>query len=149
MPRFYQFAADPQQYNAIARTYGTGARGAESRAMGVLPEAMGAHNPRYIGPVLPSDLGPTAMGDRYLGPIPPSDLGPPRLGGSFGSLGKLGRASYFGGQSLNGTGNSKFGGQYKDLGLLSDNEKRLVMIGVIGLIGWFVFGDKIKKALKK
>lgn len=148
MPRFYQFAADPQQYNV---TYGGGARAAESRAMGVLPEAMGAHNPRYIGPVPPSDLGPTAMGDRYLGPVPPSDLGPVLRGGGFGSLGKLGRSSYFGGQYLNGVGDSYFGGQNKDLGaaLLSDNEKRLVMIGVIGLVGWFVFGDKIKKAMKK
>ena len=32
---------------------------------------------------------------------------------------------------------------------LSDNEKRLVSIGVIGVVGWFFFGDKIKSRLKK
>ena len=59
MPRFYQHAAAPRQYNAIARTYGTGARGAESRAMGALPEALGD---RYLGPVPASDLGPVLQG---------------------------------------------------------------------------------------
>lgn len=32
---------------------------------------------------------------------------------------------------------------------LSDNEKRLLSIGAIGLVGWFFFGKKIKKAMKK
>lgn len=62
------------------------------------------------------------------------------------SLGTLGR-SYFGDQSLNG---SNFGGQNKDLGatMLSNNEKTLLSVGVIGIVGWFFFGDKIKKRLK-
>jgi hypothetical protein len=32
---------------------------------------------------------------------------------------------------------------------LSDNEKRLIAIGVIGIVGWFLFGDKIKAKLKR
>ena len=32
--------------------------------------------------------------------------------------------------------------------MLSDNEKRLVVISVLGITGWFFFGDRIKKALK-
>ena len=69
--------------------------------------------------------------------------------GGYGSLGKLNVYGYGGGQDL---GASNFGGQNKDLGLgasiLSNNEKRLVMIGVIGLVGWFMCGDKIKKGFK-
>lgn len=72
------------------------------------------------------------------------------LGGSLGSygLGKLNVYGYAGGQDL---GASNFGGQNKDLGavLLSNNEKALVAIAVIGIVGWFVFGKKIKKGFKK
>lgn len=32
--------------------------------------------------------------------------------------------------------------------LLSNNEKTLVAIAVIGIVGWFAFGSKIKKAMK-
>jgi hypothetical protein len=32
---------------------------------------------------------------------------------------------------------------------LSDNEKRLAAIGVIGIVGWFFFGAKIKRQLKR
>lgn len=64
------------------------------------------------------------------------------LGGSLGS--------YFGGQNKD-LGASNFGGQNKDLGaaLLSNNEKTLLAVGVLGLVGWFMFGDKIKKGFKK
>lgn len=31
---------------------------------------------------------------------------------------------------------------------MSDNEKRLVSIGVIGVVGWVLFGAKIKAKLK-
>lgn len=122
---YYTHAASPRKYNAIARVHVPGtSRAAESTAMGALPGA---------------------MGDRYLGPVPEEDLGP--IPKSLGSLGTL-RQSYFGGQDLS---DSKFGGQNKDLGadMLSNNEKRLVMVGVIAMVGYFVFGDKIKKALKK
>ena len=119
MPRFYQYAGQPRKYNATARIYGQGARASET----------------------------TALGSRYLGPVPESDLGPipPSLGRLYGDLG---RTKYFGGQLNNYVSN--FGGQNKDLGaaMLSDNEKRLVMIGVIGLVGWFFLGPKIKKAMK-
>lgn len=86
---------------------------------------------------------PGELGDRYMGPVPVRDLGLPKVktGGTLGS--------YFGDQSLNG---SNFGGQNKDISslgaLLSDNEKRLATIGVIGIVGWFFLGPKIKKALK-
>jgi hypothetical protein len=77
-----------------------------------------------------------AMGDRYLGPVPRADLG--------GSLG-----SYFSGKGL---GQYKFGDQEVGYSLgaamLSDNEKTLVVVGVLGIVGWFFLGPKIKKAMK-
>ena len=46
-----------------------------------------------------------------------------------------------------------FGGQDKDLSLgnsmLSNNEKTMLAMGVIGMLGWFAFGPQIKRALKK
>jgi hypothetical protein len=70
-------------------------------------------------------------------------------------MGKV-QQSLFGGQDL-GAKPSYFGPQDigyfapapKGLGMLSDNEKRLVAIGVIGIVGWLMFGDKIKKGFKK
>lgn len=119
MPQYYRYAGQPRQYNAAARMVQP-ARAAETRG----------------------------LGDRYTGPVPPSDLGPvpASMGNSLGS--------YFGGQDLGGSLGSYFGGQRKglgnqgELGMLSDNEKRLVSIGAIGIVGWFFFGKKIKKALK-
>jgi hypothetical protein len=101
MPRFYNYAGQPRQYNAAAYNMRT-ARAASSKSLGAHP----------------------------------------------GDLGKLRVRSYFGGQDLS---NSNFGGQNKELGamMLSSNEKRLVMIGVIGIAGWFFFGKQITKALKK
>jgi hypothetical protein len=32
--------------------------------------------------------------------------------------------------------------------MLSNNEKTLAAVAVIGLVGWFMFGKKIKKSLK-
>ena len=47
MPRFYQYAAVPTQYNAVARTYRQNPTGAEARSLG----------DRYTGPVVEGDLG--------------------------------------------------------------------------------------------
>lgn len=74
--------------------------------------------------------GHGSLGSRYVGPVAAQDLG---------------KQSNFGAQNLSGS--NYFGGQ--DLGdMLSNNEKRLAAIGVLGLVGYFVFGKKIKKALK-
>jgi hypothetical protein len=85
-----------------------------------------------------------------------------------GSLGDVNQRSFFGGQHLNGVGSlqedlspydsshdnalgkmSNFGAQNLGATMLSNNEKTLAMIGVLGVVGWFFFGDKIKKAMKK
>lgn len=103
--------------------------GAEPRRYG-LP---GAIEGRYTARAAES----RGLGDRYTGPVPRSDLG------------KLAQQNYIGSQE--GIGASNFGGQNKDLGavLLSNNEKTLLAVGVLGLVGWFMFGDKIKKRLKR
>ena len=90
---------------------------------------------------------------RYTGPLEGNN--------HYGSLGNVSQRSFFGGQQLNGVGSLQEDIRHYDplsraatfstgLGaaMLSDNEKRLVTIGVIGLVGWFFFGDKIRKALK-
>jgi len=91
---------------------------------------------------------------RYTGPI------------GRGALGNVSQRSFFGGQHLNGVGSlqeslspysdndslgkiSNFGAQNLGAMMLSNNEKTLVTVGVLGLVGWFFFGDKIKKAMKK
>lgn len=90
-----------------------------------------------------------ALGSRYLGPVPRADLGP--IPASMGKVQQslfggqdLGKASYFGPQDI-----GYFAPAPKGLGMLSDNEKRLVAVGVIGIVGWLMFGDKIKKGFKK
>lgn len=71
---------------------------------------------------------------------------------SLGSLGKLDVYGYAGGQDLGQASN--FGGQNKGIQgmgavMLSNNEKALVAVAVIGIAGWFFFGSKIKKGFKK
>jgi hypothetical protein len=119
MPRFYQYAGSPRQYNAAGRMFPGSARAAESRDLG----SLGAHGA----------MG--SLGDH----------------GAMGSLGKIQQSSNFGGQEgLNGAQPSNFGGQDKGLGamMLSNNEKTLVAVAAIGLVGWFVFGKQIKKSFK-
>jgi len=99
---------------------------AETRTM--RPENSRAAEAKSLGSL--HNKGHGSLGSRYVGPVSAQDLG---------------KESYFGAQSL--SGQNYFGGQ--DLGnLLSNNEKRLVAIGVIGIVGYFAFGKKIKKALK-
>jgi hypothetical protein len=146
MPQYYRFPGQPAHYTATARLYGHSGhsyRGAETKSLGSYGSLGYAHG--ALG------YAHGALGSRYLGPVPPEDLGPiPK------SLGKLNVYGYAGGQDLGYVSN--FGGQNKDISLeslrgilpaLSDNEKRLVTIGVIGVVAWLAFGDKIKKALKK
>jgi hypothetical protein len=145
MPRYYQYAGQPVQYNATARIYGhgKGSRAATSRSLGAAETSL---SKRFIGP-----WSGAIPGERFQEPWP-SEPDWPKA--DLGSLGKLDlRSTYFGSQ---GFGDSNFGGQNKNIhslslgaAMLSDNEKRLVMIGVIGLVGWFAFGDKIKKAVRK
>jgi hypothetical protein len=68
--------------------------------------------------------------------------------GGYGSLGKLNVYGYAGGQDLGYVSN--FGGQNKGLGaaMLSNNEKTLAAVAVIGVVGWLVFGKRIKKGFK-
>ena len=100
--------------------------------------------PRYTGPVRRGALGNNSC---FLGNVSQrSFFGGQHLNG-VGSLQEdlgpydysLGKMSNFGAQNLNGVGAT----------MLSNNEKTLVTIGVIGIVGWFFFGDKIKKGFKK
>ena len=97
-------------------------RAAETRGLGYYHAGTKnfASQNLYPGPEQ-SYIRTVQLGDRYTGQVLHSDLGKVRQLTKFG---------------------------HQDLGLLSDNEKKLAAIAVLGIVGWFLFKKQIKKALK-
>jgi hypothetical protein len=91
------------------------------------------------------------LGDRFTGYAPEAVMIAPGPEQNYIYQAELGdsHTKYFGHQDVGKIHQFKFGGQdMRGLGMLSDNEKKLAAIGVLGVVGWFLFRKQIKKALK-
>jgi hypothetical protein len=112
------------KHNKVVRTHQSASRAGETRGLG----------DRYLGPERVYIKAATTGGTlgSYFGN---QDVGMVQDLGMEQDLGKIHQFN-FGGQDMRG------------LGMLSDNEKKLAAIAVLGIVGWFLFQKQIKKALK-